>query len=399
MSRPTVRAQQPVPSAAADFRHATPAFRTFSGTGALESLGTELERVDRRRAVVICGASMVREGHVLNRVKGILGDRLVERFDEVAEHSPLPSVQRAARLLETQSADAVIAVGGGSAIVTARAAIILHAEKRDVRDLCTQRGPGGRLISPRLLAPKLPIWVVPSTPTTAYAKAGTAVRDPAGGERLAMFDPKTRAQAVILDPAAALTAPVSLTQGSALNAFSMAIESLQASVDPLADALLLHAIRLGAAWLPALTSAPDDAGPRLQLMITALLAGQGSDYVGGGLAQALAHVAGPLSSVPNGVVEVIALPHTLRYNIPARPGRLGPLAAALGESADTDEEAVAAVDAALARWGLPRRLRDVGIVADALPQVAAHTMDDWSLTRVPRRVEYEDVLRLLQAAW
>ena len=62
-----------------------------------------------------------------------------------------------------------------------------------MRDLCTTRGPDGRLSSPKLLAPKIPNWVVPSTPITAYAKAGTAVRDPDTDERLALFDPKTRA--------------------------------------------------------------------------------------------------------------------------------------------------------------------------------------------------------------
>ena len=56
-------------------------------------------------------------------------------------HSPIPVVEEASRELERLGADSVIAIGGGSAIVTARAASILHAEKRDVRELCTQRGP------------------------------------------------------------------------------------------------------------------------------------------------------------------------------------------------------------------------------------------------------------------
>ena len=93
----------------------------------------------------------------------------------------------------------------------------------------------------------------------------------------------------------------------------MAVESLQASVDPLADALLVHGLRKLARWLPRLDAAPADAEPRLELMVGALLAGQGSDYVGGGLAQALAHTAGPRSSVSNGIVEGILLPHTMRF--------------------------------------------------------------------------------------
>ena len=57
-----------------------------------------------------------------------------------------------------------------------------------------------KLHSPKLLAPKLPQFIVPTTPTTAMVKAGSAVFDPATGERLALFDPKTRAHAIFIDP-------------------------------------------------------------------------------------------------------------------------------------------------------------------------------------------------------
>lgn len=385
------------------FRHATPAFRTFCGPDALDALPAELDRMDCRRAVLLCGRSMLGHTAVVDRMASVFGDRLVGRFTDVKEHSPIPVVEDAARMLAAVQADAVIAMGGGSAIVTARAATILLAEQRDARELCTQRGADGRLVSPRLLAPKLPVWLIPSTPTTAYGKAGSAVRDPATGERLALFDPKTRAQGLVLDPQVALTASVPLTRGSALNAFSMTVESLQSSTDPLADALLTHGLRLLAEWLPRLESAGDDAQPRLCLMLGALLAGQGSDYVGGGLAQALAHATGPRSSVSNGVVEAILLPHTMRFNAPATPGRLSVIAEALTPAAlagmPAEERAIAAVQGVLGQLTVPHRLRDAGVDQHVLTEVADHTMDDWSLTRVPRPVERNDLLELLQAAW
>jgi alcohol dehydrogenase class IV len=386
-----------------DFRHVTPAFRTFCGPSALDALARELDRLGCRRAVIFCGASMLRYTDVLDRIASVLGDRLVGRFAGVKEHSPIPVVEDAVRELERLGADSVVAVGGGSAIVTARAASILLAEQRDVRELCTQRSPDGQLVSPKLMAPKLPIWLVPSTPTTAYGKAGSAVRDPRSGDRLALFDPKTRAQGLILDPQVALTAPAPLARTSALNAFSMAVESLQASVDPLADALLVPGLRKLARWLPRLDAAPEDAKPRLELMVGALLAGQGSDYVGGGLAQALAHTAGPRSSVSNGIVEGILLPHTMRFIAPATPGRLNYVAEALDRAAtadaSADEQAIAAVEHFVAAMGMPRRLRDVGLSRDVLAGVADHTRDDWSLTRIPRRAQREDLLHVLEAAW
>lgn len=386
------------------FRHATPAFRTFCGGDALEMLAGELDRMGCQRTVVVCGGSMLRHPEMLDRLGSVLGARLVGRFSDVKEHSPVPVVKEAADFLLTMAADSVVAVGGGSAIVTARAATILLAEGHDVGSLCTRRGANGDLVSPRLLKPKLPIWLVPSTPTTAYGKAGSAVRDPLTGDRLAMFDPKTRAQGLVLDPQVALTAPAALARGSALNALSMSVESIQGSVDPLADALLVHALRVLCEWLPKFQLSPNDGTARLQLMVGALLAGQGSDYVGGGLAQALAHAAGPRSSVSNGIVESILLPHTMRFNAQATPGRLALVASVVGgqgsePTASVDENAIAAVDDLFVQLGVPRRLRDVGVEHDVLDEVADHTLDDWSLTRIPRRTDRADLLGLLKAAW
>lgn len=386
------------------FQHATPAFRTFCGPDALAALPRELDRLGASRAVIVCAPWVRDHPRVLAGIGEALGARLAGCFDSVEDHSPVPAVEEARGTLEDARADAVVAVGGGSAIVTARAATILLAERRPVRDLCTRREPDGRLTSPRLAAPKIPNWVVPTTPITAYAKAGSAVRDPDTGERLALFDPKTRAQGIFLDPALALTAPTGLASAAALNAFSMAVESLQACPDDsLAEALLAHALRMLILWLPRLHAAPGDPEPRLRLMLAALLCGQGSDYVGGGLAQALSHAAGPRSSVSNGVIEALFLPHTMRFNASVTGAGLALIAETLdsGPPAQVaaDEQAIMAVERFLAAAGVPARLRDTGISAAALAEIADHAIADWAITRVPRPVTRPQLDELLQAAW
>ncbi|HEX4088596.1 MAG TPA: iron-containing alcohol dehydrogenase family protein [Trebonia sp.] len=387
------------------FQHSTPAFRTFCGDRSLDALPKELDRAGATRAVIVYGPSLKdQHGAALGRVEQALGPRLAGRFEDVRQHSPVPSVEAAAAALAAAAADAVIAVGGGSAIVTARAATILLAEQQDLRALCTRRQGDGRLHSPRLLRQKLPQWVVATTPTTAYAKAGSAAHDPATGERLALFDPKTRAQGVFFDPVLALTAPPALTRASALNAFCMAVEGLQSGVDdPLATALLTHAAATLAQWLPRLSSEPESPGPRLRLMLAALLSGQGSDFAGGGLAQAISHAAGPRSQVANGVVEALLLPLAMRYNAPVTAARLGSVAQALGVTAPGEpsqaESAVAAVQDLLGRLGVPSRLRDVGITRAALPDIVEHTFNDWVITQVPRPIGPGELGTLLDAAW
>jgi alcohol dehydrogenase class IV len=191
---------------------------------------------------------------------------------------------------------------------------------------------------------------------------------------------------------------------AALNAFAMAVDGLQSSVDdPLAEALLLHGLRLLATWLPRLGQAPGDAEPRLRLMTGALLVGQGSDHVGGGLAQALSHAAGPRSSVANGVVEALLLPHTMRFNAPVTRDRLSlvseALASAGANAPSSVDGAVGEVERVLAAAGAPARLRDVGVDPDDVDVIVDRTLDDWAITRVPRPADRGQLVDLLRQAW
>ena len=199
------------------FQHASPPLRVFQGPDSLRFLGRELERLGSRRAVVMCGRSMSRDDALLGQVLTVMGDRCAGVFPGVKAHSPAPAVEDAARELRRLEADAVVAIGGGSATVTARAASILLAEEGDLASLATSVDSQGRLRSPKLLAPKIPQLVIPTTPTTAVVRAGSAVLDPVAGERRALFDPKTRAQAIFIHPDFAASAPQELVVGSALN--------------------------------------------------------------------------------------------------------------------------------------------------------------------------------------
>jgi alcohol dehydrogenase class IV len=337
-------------------------------------------------------------------VEAVLGERLAGHFNGVREQSPVSAVIAGVEALKDAHADAVIAVGGGSAIVTARAASILLAEDRDVRELCTQRGTDGKFFSPKLLEPKLPHWVIPTTATTAYAKAGSALRDDETGERLALFDPKTRAQGVFLDPQLSLTAPIGLTLSAGLNAFAMAVEGLQSSLDdPLAVALLTQAIRILNESLLHLRREPENPEPRLRSMVAALLSGQGTDYAGGGLAQVLSHAAGPYSSVSNGLVEALVLPSAMRYNRSANSEWIVLIGQVIGNtgspSGDEVHGTVGAVEKLLRGLGVPSRLRDVDISRESISEIVDHALDDWALSRVPRPAGRQDLETLLNDIW
>lgn len=387
-------------------RHVTPPLRVYCGADSLQNLAAELDRLDCRRAVVFCGQTLAHHADGVRLVSEALGDRCAGVFDGVKVHTPLPAVLTGVEVLRSLNADAVIAVGGGSAVVTARASSILLAEARDIGELCTQFPHGKPPVSPRLAQPKLPQFVVATTPTTAYAKAGSAVLDPARGQRLALFDPKTRAAALFIHPVLALTAPPALASGAAVQAFCMAVQGIESrSRDPLADALLLHALRVLADNLCKLAGEPHNAGTREQLMLGALLAGQGSDHAPTGMTSALAHCVGARFHLDNGITNAVLLPHAMRFNAPATADRLPLVAEALGAPAcDATEMALAAATRAVrnvfAQIGLPTRLRDIGVPEADLSVLAADAATDWFLHQNPRPVAgTADILEVLRAAW
>jgi alcohol dehydrogenase class IV len=387
------------------FQHIAAELRLYSGEDSLESLARELKRKGCQRAVVVCGRSVSRST-AMDLLRNVLGPILVGECNRVRSNSPLSAVEETTRNLGELAADAVIAVGGGSAAVTARAASILLAEKRPAHDLCTRRLPNGEFDSPRLIAPKLPQFVVPTTPSNGFVKAGSAVHDEVTGSRLALFDPKTRAKALFLHPEFLRTSPSELVRSASLNTLSTAVEALESpKCDPISEAMLLHSLRLIAQHIDRLS--PEDIPARERLALAAVLCGRGTEQSGGGLASVLSHAIGHRSKVANGIVNAIVLPHTMRFNAPAtlhssrRIAEGLQIGSTLGSSQRNESaSAVDFLETLLGKLHIPRRLRDIGVVQDDLAQIADAAISDWFISRNPHRVSSADeVQAILKAAW
>lgn len=373
-------------------RHLEPELRLFCGAGCLDRLPTELDRLTARRVAVLCGETLAKQGSALNLLREVLGDRLAAVLPFARAHSPLPDVLTAASALREVRADAVIAVGGGSALVTARAAVIAFAEGPDLAVLATTIREG-RPISPRLSAPKLPILVAPTTPTTAIVKTGSAVFDPVARQRLALFDPATRARAVFLHPDLLAGAPGHVFLSAGLNTLAMAVEGLiSARATPLSDADLMQALRLCHRHLNANSGAED----RMAMTTAAVLCGRGTNQAGGGVTSALGHAVGARHGIENGIVNAIVLPHVLRANGSAMDRGLPQLAAALQVP---PRDVIDTLRFLFASLPIPASLSAAGVPVSALPDLAQLAGEDWFLHQNIRPLSPEEIGQILLAAW
>lgn len=398
------------------FRAVSYPWRLYCGTGALDNLPAEVARHGARRAFVICGQTVAHRTNLLQRIRDQLGEVYRGVFDRMDKDSSYPAVRAATEAARAAEADLIIAVGGGSVIVGARATVILLAEKGSAYELMTQYPEGRPPVSPRLMAPKLPIVNVLTTPTTAMNRAGTGLRNDEIDHRMEFFDPKTRPVALFWDAEALLTAPLSLARSTGTTTFTACLHTIAAgSANPLVEGDHLQAFRLASRALPRLIAEPNDAGPRIDLCAAAFLqnraaddgaAREGRDRVPSAayaLATAL-HIR--YDHVGQGEATSAVTPTVVRRLAGSSGDSVLRMAEALGVAKERiAPEAAAsasadALDAFYRTIDMPARVRILGIPEEELPLLARDTLKNFNANRGERPADHVDqMLELLRACW
>ncbi|MBI2911999.1 MAG: iron-containing alcohol dehydrogenase [Chloroflexi bacterium] len=391
------------------FRYAPSPSRVVVGHGALERLGEEAARAGVTRALLVCGQSVATKTDLVERAQAALGERYAGVFEGVQAESPLRAVEAGVAAARAVGADGIVAIGGGSAVVSGRAIVMLLAEKGDVHELCTQYPPGGRPVSPRLIAPKIPNLLVLTTPTTASGRAASAILDPAQQRRLELFDPKTRAAAILCDAGALLTAPRELFLATSAWILAGVVDGIQSpNLNPLGEADLRHALRLLRRAMPLVAQEPENPEPRLELALAAVLcnrAGDAGNAARGGAMTALVHLLQVHQRVPQGVAASALLAAVLRAQrteYPAGAARLAWMMGVCRPGIGEEEAAWAAEEALLdllGQAGLPQRLRDLGIPLETVEATADTARHDFFFASGSGAGGPEGLLAVLREAW
>ena len=393
------------------FRAAGYPLRLYSGKDALENLPAELKRLKSQKAFVVCGRSVSRKTGLIARIAKILGPAYAGCYDEIDKDTTLASVQAATNAARAANADLLIGVGAGSVIQGTRVVAILLAEQGPVDQLITQYPEHGPAISPKLLAPKLPIINVLTAATTAQNRAGSAVKDPARPHRMEFFDPKTRPAAVFWDEEALLTAPVSLARSTGMSVYWRAIMNLGGMrMAPLSEGNRLQAFRLARGALLRVHD-PQDAGARIEMCAAAFLQNRDADDGGAlnekhwpgrvtyALAAALFNRHGHVSQ---GEANSALTPTMIRHFGARDPGAMALIAAAFDvtDGRPAHARAAEAVERAFVQAGMPVKLRELNIPRDSLPVILENSLQNFNAD--PRREflrEQEALLAALNAAW
>jgi alcohol dehydrogenase class IV len=398
-----------------DFRAVTYPLRLYSGQDALDHLPAELKRHRAQRAFIVCGRSVSRRTPLVERLRTILGGALAGVFDEMEKESPLPAVLAARDGALAAHADLLIGVGAGSVIQATRVVAILLAETRPVEELITQYPENAPAVSPRLLAPKLPIINVLTAATTAQNRAGSAVKNEALDHRMEFFDPKTRPVAVFWDSGALLTAPASLVCTTAASVFWRAAMNMGATaMTPLVAADRREALRLARGALARIEDASDPA-PRIELCAAAFLQNRDADdggalmerhWVGRVVYAFAAALFNRHGHVGQGEANSALTPAVMRMLGSRDPEAMCRIAAALDAwtegdpMADAPDRAAAALERAMHSIGMPTRVSELGIPRESLPAILENSLKNFNADPKREFVRERELLwQVLQSAW
>jgi maleylacetate reductase len=285
------------------------------------------------------------------------------RFHGARAHAELRGVREATA--QAAEADALVAVGGGSAIDTAKA-------------VSAKTG--------------LPVVSVPTTYSgaewTTFYGMRDAERGTKGGGAGAVL------AGIVYDPQLTLALPRADSAGTAMNALAHCAESLYVlNRTEESDAHALEGARLISAWLPAVLEDGRNLEARRELLRGASEGGAALGASGLALGHAMAQALGGRYGFQHGALNAVCLPPALRYNEPVVPEALERFGQAMG----TDDPIGRTVE--LARLGGHERLRELGVPRDELDEVAEQTAARPAMRLNPRPAGPAEIAGLLRSVW
>jgi alcohol dehydrogenase class IV len=395
------------PNFAFDFEPGTIQF----GRGCIDGLDETLAEKGLDNALVVCGRTVGATDAVMNPVKAGLGDRFAGVFDETTPAKTLSTVFDGIERLQTEDADAIVAVGGGSSLDVARGISGLARTDRTLADARSEVLESGELTLPADDDAFVPVLTVPTTMAGAdfsVAAGLVAETDEEPVEAIAV-DTRLMPTALVYDPDLFDTTPMDILAASAINGFDKGVEAIYSRfATPVTDATAVRGLRYLRSSLPKLRESADPEVMERAVAGTLLVQYGVSmpDQYRVNVVHAFGHALRNQFGIQQGTAHGVIVPHALDLIFANGGGRPDVLAEGLvtGEEAAEGTEAavVEAVRTVRDGLGLPSRLRDIEGTDEAeLRAVAQHTADDAFLELGPPEFDpsVDDIERTLRDAW
>jgi alcohol dehydrogenase len=307
--------------------------KIVQGAGALEDLAGNISGIAApagaiRHVLLVCDPAMKALGLIDTAARALrAGGLSVSVFDEVQSDPTMAQTDATALVARTERAQAVVAMGGGSAMDLGKAVAAIAAATAPASHygLCANPFPAARLAC----------VCVPTTSGTGSEATRTAVLSDAAHRKVWLWGDALKADVILLDPVLTTGLPTHLTAATGIDALVHAIEaSTNRNANPANDMYCHQAMRLVVKHLRQAVNSPGDLAARAGLQWAATFAGIGIDNCGTAIAHNIGHALASLRPVHHGRAVGLAMRATLDWSVADNDAAFAAAAQAMGETDD-----------------------------------------------------------------
>ncbi len=369
---------------------------SYFGPGARKELPGVVARLGFKKALVVTDKGLIKFG-VTKQVTDVMDEAGIayEIFSEVKPNPTVTNVKDGIEACKKAEADFIVAIGGGSAMDTAKG-IGIVVRNPEFSDIVSLEGVADTKNK------SLPIIALPTTAgTAAETTINYVIIDETRQAKMVCVDPNDIPCVAIIDAELMYSLPKSLTAATGMDAMTHAIEGLITKAAwELSDMFEIKAIEMIYKYLPIAVDEPTNPVGRDGMAVAQYVAGMAFSNVGLGVDHGMAHPLSALHDIPHGVACAMLLPTVMRFNAPAAKAKYVDIAKACGVYKDgmTVDEAADAACEAIAdlsrRVGIPEHLTELGITEKDIDALADQAIADVCTPGNPREVTRDDIVAL-----
>ncbi|WP_455677885.1 lactaldehyde reductase [Sharpea azabuensis] len=368
---------------------------SYHGKGAIEEIPNIIKTAGYKKIFVSTDNGLVKAG-VSSLVTDLLekNDIPYALFSDVKPNPTIENVQAGVKAFKESGADAIVAIGGGSAQDTAKAigVIITNPEFADVKSLEGVAPTKNHAV---------PTIAVPTTAgTAAEVTINYVITDTEKERKFVCVDEHDIPMYAVVDPQMMMSMPEALTASTGMDALTHAIEGYTTKAAwEMTDMFHLEAIKLIAENLRG--AVKKDPKAKENMALAQYVAGMGFSNVGLGIAHSIAHTFSAHYDTPHGVACAVMLPVVMEFNKEYTGEKFREIARAMGvkgvDEMSQEEYRQAAIDAVKQLGkdvGIPDYIN--GLKEEDAEQLAKDSAADACAPGNPRDATMDDFRALIR---
>jgi len=365
------------------------------GSGKLATLPFHLK--DKDRIFFLVDAPIKgRVDHLIAELKAAGKSVLVST--EVVPEPPLEALEVLLAPVRQFSPDAIVGIGGGSALDLAKLVAVLFDGRQKTLDIIGIGKVTGRNV--RLIS------VATTSGTGSEVTPIAILTDTQAKLKKGVVSQYLIPDIAIVDPDLTLTLPPAVTAATGMDAMTHCIEAYtNRHAHPIVDNLAIEGTRLIAANLERCIRDGSDLAARTSMSLGSLYGGLCLGPVNTAAVHAMAYPLGGTFKVSHGVSNSVLLPFVMAFNLPGNLRKYAEIALAVGAPKGRDDQETAFNGVLKIRQisnacGIPQSLQELQIPESAIPEMAQAAM---LVTRLmdnnPRKVELKDAEAIYRKAY